>query len=131
MEIHGLKQDHTCTICGKKFHLKWRLLKHEKMHTLNISTQFCHFYNNNKDCPYHEVGCMFKHEEASECTTKNCTWTLCEFKHSNRQLENDNIETLEDDMTDEDQVGCFFCRCTFLNQKKLDYHIENYHFKSQ
>ena len=43
----------------------------------------CHFYNNDKICPYEEIGCKFKHEVSNKCRyDKNCHIKLSQFKHT-------------------------------------------------
>ena len=50
-----------CEHCEKMFHLEWRFNKHIKSHSVK-STRKCHYFNNDKICPYEEIGCMFLHE---------------------------------------------------------------------
>ena len=71
LESHVKAKEFSCDDCGKEFHLKWRLNKHMLVHT--DQTQFCHFYNNGKLCPFDEIGCMFRHEDADQCRTRTCT----------------------------------------------------------
>ena len=74
-----------CNICDKKFLLKWRLQKHLDVHEVN--TKYCHYFNNKKECPYIEFGCMFKHEASPECKfIDNCKNKLCQFKHDIRTI---------------------------------------------
>ena len=65
MEEHNLVQKHNCEVCGKKFYLKWRLSKHMRSHE-DSSARNCHYYNNQKDCPFFKVGCKFKHQKAGK-----------------------------------------------------------------
>ena len=52
-----------CDTCEKGFALKWRLKKHMRLHEeSNIKT--CHYFNNDKNCPYEEIGCKFLHNVA-------------------------------------------------------------------
>ena len=42
----------------------------------------CHYFNNGKECPYAEVGCMFVHDFSEECKHgSKCTRQLCQFQH--------------------------------------------------
>ena len=69
--------------------MKWRLDKHEKAHTLE-NIKFCHYFNNEKNCPYEEVGCMFKHEQSQVCRYKdNCSNKLCQFHHRKKKPNNE------------------------------------------
>ena len=70
LENH-LEKDHNvekfeCENCDKKFALKWRLAKHEKMH-IRKNRKKCHYFNNQKACPFEKLGCMFEHSAAGEC----------------------------------------------------------------
>ena len=71
----------------EKFHLKWRLKKHEQNHTKNSRAGYCHYYNNQKECPFVNAGCMFKHVKSGLCQNKNCTRPLCQFEHRDVTLE--------------------------------------------
>ena len=42
---------------------------------------FCHYFNNNKACPY-ETNCRFQHKESKPCKDgANCTRHKCQFRH--------------------------------------------------
>ena len=50
-------------------------------------TLYCHYFNNDKDCPYDDV-CIFLHEDSEECKFGNmCERTLCMYKHKSRNGE--------------------------------------------
>ena len=79
-EKHQL-QKHTCNKCYKEFALKWRLSKHKSIHDSDKNTP-CHYYNNNKVCPFEELGCKFAHKLSGECKySKACKNKLCSFEH--------------------------------------------------
>ena len=71
LEVH-LKEKHNeiemfnCEKCEKKFVLKWRLTKHQEIH-YNPKVIKCHYFNNNKCCPFEEIGCMFEHMLIQVC----------------------------------------------------------------
>ena len=84
MEEHMLThidvKSHNCVICGKEFVAKWRLDKHIKSHSERV--KYCHYFNNNKACPYQNVGCKFRHADSPLCKYRStCTFNLCQFKH--------------------------------------------------
>ena len=56
-ESKGFKCEH----CEKMFHLEWRFNKHLISHSVK-TTRKCHYFNNDKICPYEEIGGMFLHE---------------------------------------------------------------------
>ena len=53
LKTHNEIQPFFCDMCDKKFYSKWRLEKHISGHNIN---KFCHYYNNQKFCPYEEIG---------------------------------------------------------------------------
>ena len=81
-----------CNKCDKKFILNWRLKKHQDIHSNRENLKFCHYFNNGKECPYADIGCMFRHEHSDQCKfKKNCRNKLCQFKHdtvNSEHLEN-------------------------------------------
>ena len=103
---HEGTDQHSCDICGKTFVLKWRLKKHTDGHN-NKSQKYCHYYNNDKSCPYEEIGCKFQHQISEKCVFgQKCKNKLCQFKHEvlieNHEkvidvLENEVIEEFEKD----------------------------------
>ena len=83
MNIHKIDKQEKCDDCGKVFYFKWRLKKHKEMHT-DKNVKKCHYFNNDKICPYEEIGCKFQHVESLECIfKKKCTFQLCQYRHSN------------------------------------------------
>ena len=63
-----------------EFFLEWRLKKHEKMHQTTVKK--CHFYNNNKVCPYEKLGCMYEHRKSQKCKYgQKCNRSLCQYVH--------------------------------------------------
>ena len=133
MVNHGLLQKHSCELCGKKFHLKWRLRKHVKIHCQEAKAKYCHYFNNQKECPFNPVGCMYKHEKSGLCSKQSCSNKLCEFEHIEMKT-NEMIETLdnteEDNQTDDEPVRCILCECTFLDYEELSFHMKSSHMDS-
>ena len=79
---HEIAEDYKCEHCDKTFVLEWRLLKHQSNHS-NIVTKKCHYFNNNLECPFEELGCMFEHAVSEMCKfDKKCTNNLCSYQHS-------------------------------------------------
>ena len=83
MNSHTIVKSHKCDICEKSFALRWRLQKHIRGHQQD-NVKFCHFFNNNKTCPFNEIsGCMFKHQNAPTCKfPQTCRFQKCQFSHS-------------------------------------------------
>ena len=82
LKTHNAVKEFKCDECGKEFYLKWRFSQHIKTHKCP-KVKHCHYFNNNKVCPYEEVGCKFKHTKSSQCRNKNnCKTKLCAFQHS-------------------------------------------------
>ena len=105
-ELETHLKDHTnaetfkCDQCGKSFLLKWRLKKHEEIHGTK-SQKFCHYFNNEKNCPYEEIGCKFRHQHSQKCRfNENCNFKLCQFKHEENQT-SENLEVINKDVDKE------------------------------
>ena len=99
LEHHGNERPFKCSICEKGFYMKWRMEKHTSDHRVDI--KFCHYFNNDKPCPYDKVGCKFKHETAPECRFNlKCTFNLCQFTHTTKKGEEvvhrQELETLNE-----------------------------------
>ena len=52
--VHQRKRQFECDKCDMSFHLQWRLRKHMELHG-EAKTRKCHYYNNNKLCPFQRV----------------------------------------------------------------------------
>ena len=83
LKTHNEIQPFFCDMCDKKFYSKWRLEKHISGHNIN---KFCHYYNNQKFCPYEEIGYKFRHEVSAFCLSSMCTNLLCQYSHSDNQI---------------------------------------------
>ena len=82
MDVHKKKKNFTCSVCKVGFVLRWRMAKHVKLHE-QTSIKTCHYFNNQKECPFARVGCKFIHEEADLCRfQRQCDRPMCQFKHS-------------------------------------------------
>ena len=80
-EVHKAEKNYKCINCDSSFILKWRLKKHMKMHDQE-KIKTCHYFNNNKKCPYVEIGCKFLHKTATYCKySDKCKFELCQFRH--------------------------------------------------
>ena len=100
MEKH-LKETHSekaeklkCDKCDQQFFIKWRLRKHMEVHEKDV--KFCHYYNNEKRCPFKEFGCRYKHENSPECYFKDrCKNKLCQYRHKLDQNKDSRVNILE------------------------------------
>ena len=80
MTSHGRQKKLKCDTCEMTFHFKWRLNKHITGHQNQLKK--CHYFNNNKTCPFEEIGCKFLQVMSTECTFKAfCTNDKCQFRH--------------------------------------------------
>ena len=78
---HKFVEKFECEKCCKTFVLKWRFKKHQENHT-NQSIRKCHYFNNQKCCPFEIIGCMFLHTLSDKCKYGGkCTKKLCSFQH--------------------------------------------------
>ena len=101
-------QDHTekvhikfeCDECEKVFKYETILEKHKEASHENVEL-YCHYFNNDKDCPF-EDECIYLHEESDNCKYgKQCARKFCMFKHEDTN-EEDECETDEDSDDDVD-----------------------------
>ena len=133
MEELELVKEHYCEVCNKQFYLKWRLKKHMQRHAKNTRVQHCHYFNNNKDCPFISVGCMFKHVKSGPCIDKSCSRKLCQFEHLDIQEEDENIldvsEEGHDDYMEVNEKQCHPCRQQFGSKDDQIDHVRRDHIE--
>ena len=73
---------------------------------------FCHFWNNDKECPYDDQ-CIFAHEDSPECKFGNgCERIMCMFQHEenddgdeDKNYESSDEDDEEDNADDENGVN--------------------------
>ena len=113
-ENYSARQIFKCDQCGNEFNEKWKLNAHlktcrtnkcdvcektfryedlRKKHILiaheNLKI-YCHFFNNEKTCPYSE-DCVFLHEDSPSCKYSTaCERNYCMFKHGSKNEPVDN-----------------------------------------
>ena len=78
----------------------------------NEKRKNCHYYNNNKDCPYEKIGCKFRHILSKMCRFGlSCKVHLCPYQHQNtydgpKEGDTEKIDTPETNSnTDEEIMG--------------------------
>ena len=72
--------------------------KHKKI-AHGTSKIYCHFFNNNEECPFEE-NCIFLHEDSEQCKYgEQCDRMNCMYKH---KVDVDNDEEVKDDLDDEE-----------------------------
>ena len=101
-ENHEADKMYECDKCEKTFILKWRMKKHREGHDMVLKK--CHYFNNNKICPFEKIGCMFDHTRSGPCKYgSKCKVALCAFKHepSENDTEGELIETLVESVESE------------------------------
>ena len=129
---HRSQETFKCEECGKNFVLKWRMLKHQDIHN-NQPLKKCHFFNNQKSCPYEDIGCKFEHSVSEICSFGNkCTNNLCSFQHDKNDVkdtrENESNEHLEklkeafEMLSDDEQYESERVLCDFLCAAHCGYH---------
>ena len=103
--------------------LEWRLKKHREGHG-NDSQKYCHYFNNQKSCPFEEIGCMFKHEDSPICFFgPKCENRLCQFKHKDiidndkkkdTELTNRFKSLSEMEQRESEEIVCeLYCKASF------------------
>ena len=98
------KQTHgnfECDKCECKFDVTGELGKHKSAVHEKIKI-FCHYYNNDKECPF-ESKCIFAHEDSPECRFgQHCERLMCMFTHDERDVsDNEDGDDSEDEPDDE------------------------------
>ena len=68
---------------------------------MNNGGKCCHYFNNEKHCPYENIGCMFLHQDSENCYFGiRCKNKLCQFKHIKKK-KNEQKNTLEVGLEDQ------------------------------
>ena len=97
LKLHRDVESFECNVCSKTFHLKWRPSKHRQMHSISNTNKKCHYFNNDKSCPYQDVGCMFLHQASEACYfDSNCRNKLCPHQHKSLEKIFDQISQKND-----------------------------------
>ena len=115
LEAH--KKNHKkfeCDQCSKVFKFKETREKHIKIAHENVKL-FCHYFNNDKVCPYKEE-CIFLHEDSNacryglSCERNNCMFKQCtneEIADSENEKDVENgkdVEVENDDATEKIEI---------------------------
>ena len=91
-------EEFNCDECDKVLKYKAALEKHKEAAHENAEL-FCHFLNNNKDCPF-EDEYIFVHEESGNCKYGyQCERKLCMFMQE--KTEEEGFEPDSDDNNDD------------------------------
>jgi hypothetical protein len=96
MKMH---KNYNCDQCGKNFKYLELLNKHIKISHENIKI-YCHYFNNQKICPFDEK-CIFLHQEAKICKYGMlCERMYCMFRHE-FDVNSEHVNVLEDIQNDD------------------------------
>ena len=122
MSAHVKKhEEHKCEQCDKSFKYLDLKKKHILISHENVKL-YSHFFNNDKTCPFDEIGCMFAHETSEVCRfDKICKNKLCPFQHTITEQEKQNNDkekgetkvTEEFNITDSDDHEIEMEQCNF------------------
>ena len=98
--VEKMHVKYECDECDKVFKYEAVLEKHMEAAHEDVEL-FCHYFNNDKDCPF-EDECIYVHEESEYCKfAKNCERKFCMSKHVNTgEEECENVEDSDDDDDD-------------------------------
>ena len=149
---HRNKSDtFNCDLCELEFNEEWKMLAHKKNHInfkcekcdknfhfqvlkekhMNISHGnkliYCHYFNNNKNCPYEE-NCMYIHDDSEICKyDSKCARNLCMYKHSFDQAditECDINVTFQNPYLSE-KFECDSCGLVTTDKKEFELHLDD------
>jgi len=109
---HASKKQHKCPECDKTFLLKWRMMKHMKIH--NEPTKTCKYFNDAIECPFEELGCKFVHDIDNQRNMEG-------GDQKNSDAGDRESESVSDDNF------CYFCENDFEDAKNLEDHIKSEH----
>lgn len=125
IKTHHLENtEYRCNLCDKTFVLKWRLSKHLQYHSSETKKK-CHYFNNEKICPYEDIGCMFDHEMSEICKFGEfCANKLCSYKHKNIQRGNEKP-------IKESNYECQSCHKILTTHELLVSHVETIHVEQE
>ena len=87
LDIHKekLHAKFECDECEKDFRYETVLEKHREAAHENTEL-FCHYFDNDKDCPFDE-NCLYIHEESGNCRYGNtCERRMCSVCSSMKSL---------------------------------------------
>lgn len=91
-----------CEKCENKYDITGQLEKHVSAVHGEFKL-FCHYYNNDKECPF-EGRCIFAHEESPDCRFgKICERVMCMFSHDERDVSDDEDEDDSEDENNENE----------------------------
>ena len=105
LEKHKLThKKYECDECDKIFKHEGVLQKHTQAAHEDV-TLYCHYFNNDKTCPYDEE-CIFVHEESELCMFGlGCERTLCMFRHEGKNEDDEESDSDSDSNdTDDDDM---------------------------
>ena len=88
--------------CDKVLRYEALLKKHKEAAHEDVELK-CHYYNNDKDCPF-EDECIYIHEESENCKyAQSCERKLCMYKHE-EALDEEDENGEESDDSDDDKL---------------------------
>jgi hypothetical protein len=133
LKTHKEAETYDCEKCDKTFVLKWRLRKHQGVHETD---RYCHYYNNQKFCPFEKLGCKFRHEQSAICKFQNCNNSLCQFRHIDvidteeallKEVNNDSDRQTGSKESEFIIYKCKTCDRKFTSQEDLTNHDVKIH----
>ena len=127
MNDHETEKKFKCDTCGKLFHLKWRLNKHEENHR-ETNVKHCHYFTNKEPCTYDAIGCKFQHVPSKVCRMDDCQDLLCPFIHKNVINDEEDSGVMEEETQEElNENQCHLCRMQLLTKDYVYKHVQVNH----
>ena len=92
LEVHEKSHEmFECDECDKMFKYENLLERHtDAVHSDPDYIIYCHYFNNDKECPYGDR-CIYEHDDSDKCKFgKTCERLMCMYKHNDDNDENDD-----------------------------------------
>ena len=131
-KLNAHKKSHksySCEQCDKTFSNQMITDKHKKI-AHGTSKMYCHFFNNNEECPFEE-NCIFLHEDSEQCKYgEQCDGINCMYKHKvdvDNDDDNSEDEEVKDDLDEnaentEEKYKCVSCPFETTDKEEFENH---------
>ena len=119
-------RENSCPHCERTFRYEDILEKHIKI-AHEGTKLYCHFFNNEKICPF-EQDCIFLHEHSTQCIyEKLCERNNCMYKHSSNEKHDSEKHDDKQYENEDMKVTCENCDFVAADDLSLEVHYQREH----